>query len=84
MQYDLHLHVPSGACRDPGHVALDLAGVGVSAGPACSSGKVQRSAVLSAMGVDPGEAEAAAIRISLGWNSTQQDIERLIAAWQDL
>jgi cysteine desulfurase len=64
-------------------MAFDLAGVGVSAGAACSSGKVQRSTVLAAMGVDPGEAEAA-IRISLGWNSTQEDIECLIAAWQEL
>ena len=64
-------------------MALDLAGVGVSAGAACSSGKVQRSAVLTAMGVEPAVAEAA-IRISLGWNSTQADIERLIEAWQEL
>lgn len=64
-------------------MAFDLAGVGVSAGAACSSGKVQRSAVLSAMGVDAAEAEAA-IRVSLGWNSTEADIERLIEAWQDL
>ena len=64
-------------------MALDLAGVGVSAGAACSSGKVQRSAVLTAMGVPAAEAETA-IRISLGWNSTLDDIERLIAAWRDL
>jgi cysteine desulfurase len=64
-------------------MAFDLAGVGVSAGAACSSGKVQRSTVLAAMGVDPAEAEAA-IRVSLGWNSVQDDIERLIEAWQEL
>jgi cysteine desulfurase len=64
-------------------MAFDLAGVGVSAGAACSSGKVQRSTVLSAMNVDPAEAEAA-IRVSLGWNSVQDDIERLIEAWQEL
>jgi cysteine desulfurase len=64
-------------------MAFDLAGVGVSAGAACSSGKVQRSTVLSAMGVAPAEAEAA-IRVSLGWNSVQDDIERLIEAWQEL
>lgn len=64
-------------------MAFDLAGVCIGAGAACSSGKVQRSAVLAAMGVPAGEAEAA-IRISLGWNTEPADIERLIAAWQDL
>jgi cysteine desulfurase len=64
-------------------MALDLAGIAVSAGSACSSGKVTRSAVLSAMGVEPGLAEAA-IRISCGWNTVFGDIERLIAAWQEL
>ena len=64
-------------------IALDLAGVCVSAGAACSSGKVQRSTVLSAMGVEEAVA-ATAIRISLGWNSRAEEIERLIAAWRDL
>jgi cysteine desulfurase len=64
-------------------MALDLAGICVSAGAACSSGKVTRSAVLLAMGVEPAEAETA-LRISLGWNTVSGDIERLIAAWRDL
>jgi cysteine desulfurase len=64
-------------------MALDLAGVCVSAGSACSSGKVHRSAVLAAMGVEDAEA-GSAIRISFGWNSGSQDIDRLIAAWRDL
>lgn len=64
-------------------MALDLAGICVSAGAACSSGKVTRSSVLLAMGVAPAEAETA-IRISLGWNTTAADIERLIAAWREL
>jgi len=64
-------------------MALDLAGVAVSAGSACSSGKVSHSAVLAAMGTDPAEAESA-IRISCGWNTVFEDIERLIAAWQGL
>ena len=64
-------------------MALDLAGVCVSAGSACSSGKVHRSAVLAAMGVEDAEA-GSAIRISCGWNSQSEDIERLIAAWRDL
>jgi cysteine desulfurase len=64
-------------------MALDLAGVCVSAGAACSSGKVTRSPVLTAMGIDPAVADTA-LRISLGWNSQPEEIERLIAAWRDL
>jgi cysteine desulfurase len=64
-------------------MALDLAGVAVSAGSACSSGKVTRSAVLTAMGIDLAEADSA-IRISCGWNTVFEDIDRLIAAWQGL
>jgi cysteine desulfurase len=64
-------------------MALDLAGVCVSAGSACSSGKVHRSAVLAAMGVDDAVA-ASAIRISFGWDSQAGDSDRLIAAWRDL
>lgn len=64
-------------------MALDLAGVCISAGAACSSGKVQRSAVLAAMGVPAEEAETA-VRISLGWNTNSADIESLISGWQDL
>lgn len=64
-------------------MALDLAGVCVSAGAACSSGKVHRSAVLAAMGVEDAVADTA-IRISCGWNTDLDDIERLIAAWRDL
>jgi cysteine desulfurase len=64
-------------------MALDLAGVCVSAGAACSSGKVSRSAVLTAMGIEASEAEAA-LRISCGWSTVSEDIDRLIAAWRDL
>jgi cysteine desulfurase len=64
-------------------MALDLAGVCVSAGAACSSGKVQRSTVLLAMGVQDAVAETA-IRISFGWNTQSRDIDCLIAAWRDL
>lgn len=64
-------------------MALDLAGIAVSAGSACSSGKVTRSAVLAAMGIEASEAEGA-IRISCGWNTVSEDIDRLIAAWRDL
>jgi cysteine desulfurase len=64
-------------------MALDLAGVAVSSGAACSSGKVQPSHVLTAMGVGPEEA-GSAIRVSLGWASVLEDVERLLAAWGDL
>jgi cysteine desulfurase len=61
-------------------MALDLAGVMVSAGAACSSGKVRPSHVLSAMGATAEEA-ASAIRISLGWDSRGADIDHLVEAW---
>ena len=59
-------------------MALDLAGLAVSAGSACSSGKVRPSHVLAAMGVADGLA-GCAIRVSLGIENTKEDIERLIA-----
>ncbi len=64
-------------------IALDLAGVHVSTGSACSSGKVGPSHVLAAMGVEPAEA-ASAIRVSLGWASTDADVDRFVAAWTRL
>jgi cysteine desulfurase len=64
-------------------MALDLAEVMVSAGAACSSGKVRPSRVLAAMGASPEEA-ASAIRVSLGWSTTAADIDRLVEAWSAL
>ncbi len=64
-------------------MALDLAGVSVSAGSACSSGKVKASHVLTAMGVPP-EAAGTAIRVSLGWTTVEADVDRFIAAWAEL
>lgn len=61
-------------------MALDLSGVCVSAGSACSSGKVKASHVLTAMGLTAGDA-ACAIRVSLGWNSAETDVDRFLAAW---
>ena len=61
-------------------MALDLAGVCVSAGSACSSGKVKRSLVLMAMGADDALAESA-IRASFGWNSHPEHFDRLAEAW---
>lgn len=61
-------------------MALDLAGIAVSAGSACSSGKVKRSHVLAAMlGDDPLAGQA--IRVSLGWTTTAADVDRFVAAW---
>lgn len=64
-------------------IALDLDGVMVSAGAACSSGKVGPSHVLAAMGV-PSEIAAGTIRISLGWTTTEADIAHFLAAWTGL
>ena len=61
-------------------IRLDLAGVAVSAGAACSSGKVGASSVLAAMGV-PTEVARSAIRVSLGWTSTEADVDAFLAAW---
>jgi cysteine desulfurase len=60
-------------------IALDLEGMAVSSGSACSSGKVERSHVLAAMGV-PRTLSEGAIRVSTGWTSTEEDIERFLAA----
>ncbi len=62
-------------------IAMDLEGIAVSAGSACSSGKVERSHVLDAMGKD-NETASGAIRISLGWNSTEAEVDRFLSAWQ--
>jgi cysteine desulfurase len=64
-------------------MGFDLEGVAVSSGSACSSGKVAKSHVLAAMGVAP-EISRAAIRVSLGWNSTEQDIDKFTAAWRKI
>jgi cysteine desulfurase len=64
-------------------ISFDLEGVAVSSGSACSSGKVQPSHVLAAMGVSPGLAQGA-VRVSLGWATTERDIERFLNAWRKL
>jgi cysteine desulfurase len=63
-------------------MALDLAGFAVSAGSACSSGKVKASHVLAAMGA--GELAGNAIRVSAGWRSAAEDFERFTEAWVSL
>jgi cysteine desulfurase len=73
----------AGFASDLQVMSLDLAGVMVSAGAACSAGKVTRSHVLDAMGVPRVEAECA-IRITLGWSTEAADIDHLIEAWTAL
>ncbi len=69
-----------GVRADAQVIALDLDGFAVSAGAACSSGKVTRSHVLAAMGL--GSLAGEAIRVSLPWNATAQHAEAFIAAYQ--
>jgi len=64
-------------------IGFDLEGVAVSSGSACSSGKVQPSHVLSAMGFDPAVAQGA-VRLSLGWSTELDDINRALEAWRKL
>ena len=64
-------------------IALDLEGVMVSAGAACSSGKVGPSHVLEAMGVGP-DLVGSTIRVSLGWNSSEADVAHFLRAWTAL
>ncbi len=60
-------------------IALDMEGIAVSSGSACSSGKVKPSHVLSAMGVEP-DLAGGAIRVSLGWNSRREDCSSFVQA----
>jgi cysteine desulfurase len=63
-------------------MALDLVGVAISAGSACSSGKVKASRVLLAMGYGQDDA-ASAIRVSLGPENTEEDVTRFVDVWTD-
>jgi cysteine desulfurase len=64
-------------------IGFDLAGIAVSSGSACSSGKVQPSHVLEAMGFGPEFAEGA-VRLSLGWSTSDADVDCCIQAWRKL
>lgn len=64
-------------------MALDLAGISVSSGSACSSGTVKLSHVLEAMKLPENEAKGA-LRVSLGWHSTKEDIDAFVAAWDQM
>jgi len=77
------LFAHSGMKAETAVIAFDLEGVAVSSGAACSSGKVQPSHVLAAMGISPALTKAA-VRVSLGWTTTEADVLRFIDAWRKL
>jgi len=64
-------------------MGLDLLGLSVSSGSACSSGKVGPSHVLAAMGVAP-ELANCALRVSLGWTSTENDVDAFVAGYRSV
>jgi len=64
-------------------IGFDLEGIAVSSGSACSSGKVQPSHVLEAMGAGSAAAQGA-VRLSLGWSTTEADVDRCLQAWRKL
>jgi cysteine desulfurase len=72
-----------GAKAETAIIAFDLNGVAVSSGSACSSGKVQPSHVLAAMGVAPTLAHGA-IRLSIGPTTTDNDVGMLLSAWRNI
>lgn len=64
-------------------MALDLEGIAVSNGSACSSGRVKASHVLTAMG-ESAEISSSALRVSIGWATTQDEIDTFLNAWETL
>jgi cysteine desulfurase len=64
-------------------IGFDLAGIAVSSGSACSSGKVQPSHVLAAMGFGK-ELAQGAVRLSMGWSTSETDIDLALEAWRKL
>jgi cysteine desulfurase len=70
-----------GIAAETAVIAFDLEGAAVSAGAACSSGKVGPSEALTAMRVAP-EIARCALRVSLGWNTTENDISRFLEVWK--
>ena len=64
-------------------IALDLAGISVSAGSACSSGRINQSHVLSAMGVSPQLAECT-LRLSLGKQTTDEQAGYFLDTWKNI
>jgi cysteine desulfurase len=77
-----NLAIP-GVAAETALMALDLEGVCVSSGAACSSGKVRASHALKAMGVS-GDLARCALRISFGWSSDGDDVDAALAAFEKL
>ena len=73
----------SGAPSETQMIALDLTGICVSSGSACSSGTVRPSYVLKAMGAADTEASSS-LRVSLGWNTTEKDVDCFISRWTEM
>ena len=70
----------TGIKADTAIIAFDLNGIAASAGAACSSGRVQASHVLAAMGLQPALVQSA-VRLSIGYSTTETDVENLLNAW---
>ncbi|MGO4440430.1 cysteine desulfurase family protein [Rhizobium sp. RAF56] len=70
-----------GLKSETGQIAFDIEGVALSAGSACSSGKVGESHVLTAMGQDP---KLGALRISVGFSTTEEEIDRALAVFEKI
>lgn len=77
------LFTVSGLKAETAVIGFDLAGIAVSSGSACSSGKVQPSHVLAAMGLSR-ELAQGAVRLSLGWSTSRADIDLTLEAWRKL
>jgi cysteine desulfurase len=77
------LFTAPGLTAETAVIGFDLEGIAVSSGSACSSGKVQPSHVLEAMGFGP-EPARGAVRLSLGWSTTEADIDCCLEAWRKL
>lgn len=77
------LFTASGVKAETAVIGFDLAGISVSSGSACSSGKVQPSHVLQAMGYGPDLAQGA-VRLSMGWSTSQTHVESALEAWRNL
>ncbi|MEE2969632.1 MAG: cysteine desulfurase family protein [Pseudomonadota bacterium] len=72
-----------GVPSDTQVMAMDLAGIAISAGSACAAGKVEPPYVLSAMGV-PDDIAITATRVSLGWRTRPEDLDAFVATWEKL
>jgi len=77
------LFTVSGLKAETAVIGFDLAGIAVSSGSACASGKVRPSHVLGAMGLGRDLAQGA-VRLSLGWSTSEADIDLTLKAWRKL